>query len=152
VDSSGRAPITSSRFRVLMAAVDSLPFQKMAEDLAQLLNPCRAERTREAILIIGEPEEIGPVVLVTPEAVEFRLPVVRWLGPHTPVPTSVLWRRVDLDEVAVGDLAKLITDARRARKRQFRTCRYCGRRTPPEHRHEKDVCHGCAEQHLGVVH
>ena len=30
-------------------------------------------------------------------------------------------------------------------------CRFCGKELPPEHRHS-DVCHGCAERGLGVVH
>jgi hypothetical protein len=33
-----------------------------------------------------------------------------------------------------------------------RECRYCGRRMVPGHMHSEDVCQGCAERELGVVH
>jgi hypothetical protein len=48
-------------------------------------------------------------------------------------------------------LDELLAAARRARGAQFRRCRFCGERFPPERRHG-DVCHGCAEKHLGVIH
>jgi hypothetical protein len=127
-------------------------FEEVAAELIGLVGQATVERTRDAVQINCEPEEIGPVVLVTPEAIEFRLPTVRWLHPGLPVPTSQLWRRITYEFAPPEGLAKLIASSRAARKRQFKTCRYCRNRVPPEHRHGGDVCHGCAEQHLGIVH
>jgi len=128
------------------------PFEEVAVELIGLAGPSSVERTRDAIQINCEPEEIGPVILVTPDAVEFRLPTLAWPHPGIPAPSSRLWRRVDLDDFDSVDLSSLLKSARAARRRQFHVCRYCGRKVPPEHRHSQDVCHGCAEQHLDVVH
>ena len=127
-------------------------FERVAADLIREAKYPYAERTREAIQIYCEPADIGPVILVTPDAVEFRLPTLAWPHPGIPSPSSRLWRRVDLDDFDSVDLASLLKSARAARRRQFNKCRYCGRKVPPEHRHSPYVCHGCAEQHLHVVH
>jgi len=62
---------------------------------------------------------------------------------------------VPASPVVVEDLTELRTaiDAVcTARRRTFRWCRYCRQPTPPEYRHEGDICMGCAESVLGVVH
>ena len=49
--------------------------------------------------------EEGIVLLITPEAIELRLPTVEWTeGTHGPAPTSRLWRRIDgLDLLELRD-------------------------------------------------
>lgn len=99
--------------------------------------------------------EEGVVVVVTQEAVEFRLPTVEWTaGTHAPVASSRLWRRVEgLDLINLGDerLEELVEAAKQARAGEWSTCRYCGERVPVEHRLNGDICHGCASKHEGVV-
>lgn len=125
-------------------------FEKVAAELIETVDKAQVDRVRDVIQIRCEPEDIGPVILVTPEAVEFRLPTLNWMV--IPIETSCLWRRVLHDETPREDLKKLIALARTTRRKQFRTCRHCGRKVPPERRHGADVCHGCAERHLGIVH
>lgn len=136
----------------LLSRVSGLQrFERVAADLIREAKYPYAERTRDAIQIYCEPADIGPVILVTPNAVEFWLPTLTL--PHPGIPrASRLWRRVDFDEFDSVDLASLLKSARSARRRQFNKCRYCGRKVPPEHRQSPDVCHGCAEQHMHVVH
>jgi len=78
--------------RVGMAEPDSIrrlyenserhqPFETVAAELIGLVGPAMVERTRDAIQINCEPEEIGPVLLVTPVA--FLIDRV-----HPPAPTS----------------------------------------------------------------
>lgn len=109
------------------------------------------ERTRDVIQIEWGGES-GIVVLVTPEAVELRLPTVEWTaGAHGPADSSRLWKRVLMDELEEVNLRDMLHQAHRAREQQFRKCRYCGRLVPPEHRFSEDVCHGCASEYRGIV-
>jgi hypothetical protein len=101
----------------------------------------------------------GAVVLLTPEAVELRLPTIDWTGgSHGPVPSSRLWRRLPIDRLdRVGNATDtdsiartLLAAARRARRREIRRCPACGERVGPEHMTD-GMCHGCAARDHGVV-
>lgn len=139
-----------------------LDFEAIADWLVRTVSGAISTRTRDAIQIdIPGNEQVaseemfhpGIVLLLTPEAIELRLPTVMWLGPHTLVSTSSLWKRVAWTRIRSDNaLLALLEAARAARREQFNRCRYCGRLVPPEHRHREDVCHSCAERHLGVVH
>jgi hypothetical protein len=121
------------------------------ERLLLLLPGSRVDRLADvARLEIGGGD--GIVALVTPEAIELRLPTVDWVGSHDPVPSSRLWRRIKTAELTDEELSGWVSRALAARAREFRECRFCKAKVPPEHRHSKNVCHGCAERHLGVVH
>ena len=109
------------------------------------------ERTRDVIQIDWGGEE-GIVVIVTPEALEFRLPAIEWtMGAYGPALSSKFWRRVEVDGLDDAQIIELIDATNQARQAEYRTCRFCGKRYPPERRVEDDVCHGCATKHLGVV-
>lgn len=98
----------------------------------------------------GEME--GIVVLVTREALELRLPTIEWPGPHEPRRTSRLFRRIEWVSIDSREaLLDLLKEALEARRVEFRTCRFCSLSFPPEQMIQTDVCHGCAENHLGVV-
>jgi hypothetical protein len=86
-------------------------FEEIAAELIGLAGPATIERTRDAIQLSCQPEEIGPVVLVTPEAVEFRLPTIRYVHPGLPLPSSQLWRRITFEFAPPEDLAKLIASS-----------------------------------------
>ncbi|MDA0300904.1 MAG: hypothetical protein O2822_00080 [Chloroflexi bacterium] len=126
--------------------------ERNAARLRSFLAETHEERTRDAIQI-SSGGDFGIVVLVTPEAFEIRLPTTEWAGgAYEPTESSRLWRRVSAARVDDGALGDLISKARAARIAEFKRCRYCGETFPPERRHSVNVCDGCAEAHLGVVH
>lgn len=94
----------------------------------------------------------GIVVLVNSESLEIRLPTIEWThGSHGPVAATRLWRRIEGADLDDSALRHALREAAEARRGEFSPCRFCGERVAIEHRHG-DVCHGCAERHLGVVH
>jgi hypothetical protein len=99
-------------------------------------------------------EDYGVAFVVTPNHFEICLPSIKWLGPCDSIPTIIPWKRLELTTIDENDLislSKLVDRGRKARRRQFKPCRFCQQRFPPEHRHD-DVCHGCAESYPGVAH
>jgi hypothetical protein len=125
--------------------------EKHAFRILESLPDSRVERTRDSIQI-ETGGEAGIVILVTAEAIELRLPTIEWTkGAYGPAASSRLWRRVRTRDASDEKLEGLIQGALAARERQFRKCRFCGSRFPPERRHGS-VCHGCAELHMGIVH
>jgi hypothetical protein len=75
---------------------------------------------------------------------------VAWTRPSTPE-----WQLQDVLHLPLGQVRQLSGALARARARREaarRSCRYCGERFSPGHMHSEDVCQGCAERHLGVVH
>ena len=146
IDSEGKYPACGLR-----------RLDRLAVRIMELAPDARLERTRDAYQICSGDED-GVVLLVTCEAIEFRLPTVEWTGgAYGPVGTSRLWKRVSLEKLTTtGELDAeaffgLLAAAKRKRASEFKKCRFCKKSFPPEHRHG-DVCHGCAEQHLGIVH
>jgi hypothetical protein len=108
-------------------------------------------RTSEAIQFDVDRGRCRVTLLVTAEALELRLATVEWTGAHACRDSTRLWKRVLWEGLDDGSLRELIDDAFERRLSEFVRCRFCRRSTPPEHRHD-DVCHGCAERHLGIVH
>jgi hypothetical protein len=130
--------------------------EALARRLLALLPGAEVTRGRYVFELGHDVEsEDGVVVLLTAEAVEFRLPTVEWTaGTHAPVASSRLWRRIEgLDLIDLSDeqLEELLEAAKQARADEWATCRYCGERVPVEHRLGANVCHGCASRHEGVV-
>lgn len=125
--------------------------ERQALQLLELMPDAEVARTRDAIQINQGGEE-GIVVLVTREALELRLPLVEWtMGSYGPAASSRLWKRVEWAQLREHELAELLAQLQAARSGELRKCPYCGGEFPPERRIEKDVCHACAERHLGVV-
>ena len=112
-------------------------------------------RTRDVIQIDihTDPDgERGVTILVTPEAYELRLPTTEWTaGAYGPASSTRYLKRVTVRKAEGDALEELIREAIARRDAEFIPCRFCGPPTPPEPR-QSDVCHGCAEAHLGVVH
>lgn len=133
-------------------AADGLRSGEIAAKIIGWFPEARVSRTRDAIqLDIGD--DRGVVVLVTPEAVEVQLPTVEWTrGAYAPADSSVLWKRLRHRADLTERFRSAILSAIRLRQDQFKNCRFCGMSFPPEHRHGDDVCHGCAESHLGIAH
>lgn len=124
-----------------------------AKRILDLLPGARMTRTRDVIQVDWRDDE-GIVAVVTPEAIELRLPTVEWThGTHGPSPSSRLWKRVMHSRLTEDGLRDLLEQAQLARHGEYATCRICGRRFPPEHTVEGEdvVCHGCAERDVGVV-
>jgi hypothetical protein len=125
-------------------------FEEFALRILDLLPDSQVERTRDVIQVAHGKDE-GIIVLVTPEAIELRLPTLEWPHPHSPGPSSRLWKRIKWERLGGRKLKRLLDEAKQARMDEFATCRFCKQRFPPECMHD-DVCHGCAERHLGVCH
>jgi uncharacterized protein (TIGR02996 family) len=106
--------------------------------------------------------EGGYPVLVALRASEGELAVceagVRWEGPHTPVAhhrPCAQWRWAELPEGGAERfrvVGAAVQEVVRIRQGAFRSCRYCTKQNPPEWMHAGDVCSGCAERYLGIVH
>ena len=132
----------------------NLRFEKWAAQVEQLLPGVTVERTSEVIqLTTGDfRDELGLVILLSPEAIELRLPTLIWDGPHTPIKTSRLWQRLALDDLKESQLPRLMAEAQTQQQQSFCDCKYCGQRNPKSWMHSPDVCQSCAEKELGVVH
>ena len=138
VDPDGRYPSEGPRLVDINAA-----------RVLAVLPGASVSRTRDAVQLDAEFEDGGVSVLVTPEAVELRLPTVEWTtGYAGPVASSRLWKRVLWTSIAASDeqLAALIEQALARRRREYATCRFCRGRVPREHRIGR-ACHGCASGH-----
>lgn len=127
--------------------------ESRALEMLKLLPGAQVQRTRDVIQLNWQGEN-GLVVLVTPDSVEFRRPSVEWTcGSYAPALTSRLLKRVELiNRKRQPNFSKLIQQVLQSLRSQMRQCRYCRQAFLPERMHSEDVCHGCAEQYLGVVH
>lgn len=122
-----------------------------AQQVVDYFPECEITRTTASIQIRFDSLE-GIVVLVSPEAFEIRLPTIEWThGTHGPAAVTRLWRRLEVAEMKEYALRAAIEEAVEVRRSEFSPCRFCGERVAIEHRHD-NVCHGCAERRLGVVH
>ena len=126
--------------------------ERLAERVLGWQPDASVTRTRDCIQIDHCGEE-GIVVLVTPEAVELRLPTIEWTkGSHGPAASSQLCRRIeDAFEIPDDELGAALHACLEARREEFRVCKYCQRRLPREHMFAEDTCQGCASEHLDVV-
>jgi formylmethanofuran dehydrogenase subunit E len=135
---------------------------RLALAVLDLLPEAVVERTRDVYQINHDGDE-GIVVVITPEAMELRLPTVDWThGAYGPVLSSRLWKRYEINtltdnkygEFQVSVLMDLLKQAQAERRKEFSICHFCGRNVPREHSlsHEgKVACHGCATEHLDIV-
>lgn len=128
-------------------------FERLANKVWQLLPQAKVERTSEVIqLTTGDfRDESGLVILINPDAMELRLPVLTWIGPHKSAQTSRLWERYALDQLEEAQLADLIAQALVQQQESFSDCQYCGQHKPKGWMHGEDVCQSCAEKELGIV-
>lgn len=139
------------REKLGLSDTDRRQFEEQATNVLRFFPESTVERTRDAIQLNVQGER-GIVLLLTPEALEVRLPTVEWThGAYGPASSSNLWQRVLWEGIDTADVYAFCTEALQMRIAQFVPCRFCGRAFPPEQRHD-DVCHGCAERELGIVH
>jgi hypothetical protein len=102
----------------------------------------------------GSPGEV--VVHLTDTSVIVAEYAGEWDSPYAftvrPRRVGILkWRRLP-EPALMNALAQLVAGARDARRARYRTCRYCDVSNPPEWMDTDEVCAGCAEQQMGVVH
>lgn len=128
-------------------------FEEYALQILEMLPGARAERTPDVIQInLGDfRDEKGIVVILTPEAIELRLPTLEWLGSHTSVRSSKLWKRINLDNSKNFDIPQLIASAQEAQAQTFGVCKFCSQKLPSGWMSQQDICQSCAEKHLGIV-
>lgn len=122
-----------------------------------LPEPVSEAETKGGLLIeAGDPGKVA--MKATAAGVTVLLYGIRWDGPSRLVPNHrplahIRWRDLPTArEEAAAVLRHLIEAAQMIRLATFRTCRFCQESTPPEWMHDEDVCQGCAEKHLGIVH
>ncbi len=122
---------------------------------SQLPAPVTQQTSDEGALQFtgGDPPEV--VALLTDTSVIVSEFAGGWESPFkfTMKPRRVgvvKWRRLP-ENALLAAVSALIKGAREARRATFRTCRYCGKRTPPEWLHDADVCQACADQHSGAI-
>ena len=78
-----------------------------------------------------------------------------WLDVTWPSPSQPGWRLRGIEhfpDFDSFDLERELKKARTRRRRALRRCRLCGERHLPGHMSSAQVCQGCAERRLGVVH
>jgi hypothetical protein len=107
------------------------------------------------VFLAGEPTLVE--VILSGRGVVVSMYGRRWTGSHTSERNCL-----ELSRLAWKDLPAslpkqilvvkaLVKAAVEIRRGQFFHCQYCKQRLPPE-RGGNDVCHSCAEKHLGIVH
>lgn len=122
-------------------------FERLADELQKdfLFPHCQMERTRDCIQItipdeiyrktLGSDHDLGIILLLTPDHIEIRLPIVDWTqGAYGPVSSSRSWKRLKIDDYATDRLSQeeltslldLITQGIEKRRKEFRRCRKCG--------------------------
>lgn len=123
---------------------------------AQLSEPVDHREDDEGAVVFtsGDPGEV--IVKLTTSHVAVAEFAVSWHTPYTPVVEPigigvVNWTRIS-PEATMRTVKGLIVAAREARLAKFSTCRLCEQSTPPEWMHSDDMCQGCAEKELGIVH
>jgi hypothetical protein len=81
---------------------------------------------------------------------------VRWETPVSAVERprrvgALNWRRLP-ESTLMTVVGQLIKGTREVRRSRYKACRFCGRTNPPEWLHHDNVCQGCAEAELGMIH
>jgi hypothetical protein len=126
-------------------------FERVAQQVLTLVSRASYARTRDVVEITYAEGGETFIVLLTPEAIEFRMPTIEWSGPATQVSSSTPWKRVVLAKLDEADLPALIAGVREAYAKTIRTCHYCKEKFPPGHMLNDNTCHGCASKYEGVV-
>lgn len=92
------------------------------------------------------------------DGIKFGYHSIQWDGPSDPAPIKIIkstlpWESLEdlseeeCEELFIDTLLKTIY----SRKRQYKTCQFCGEKFPPEHRFNQKTCHGCASEHFEIV-
>jgi hypothetical protein len=123
---------------------------------AQLTQPVEQQEDDESAIVFtsGDPGEV--IVKLTASQVAVAEFAVSWHTPHTPVVEPIAigivnWTRIS-PEATMRAVKALIAAAREARLAKFSECRSCERSLPPEWMHTEDLCQGCAEPEMKIVH
>jgi len=122
---------------------------------ADLSQPCTISTAWDGAEIYesGDPSEV--MVRITSTEVQVYLPSFFWRNSHEIVRDPQLlgtlnWRLLGRPDTFIA-CHHLIQTAQKQRRETFRKCKYCEKIFGPEHM-DDDVCHGCEEKHLHVVH
>lgn len=107
----------------------------------------------------GFADEPHVYIKVNKDGLEFGYEAYQWDGPlHAPYlvlhkKNSLPWD--GLDSLGKDDQHELINSILlktiQSRKRQYRKCQFCAKKISVENRFDRDTCHGCATEHLGVL-
>jgi hypothetical protein len=156
--------VSTAKESSLAGTVSKLMATTKFFDQNSLLTECRrllpqpvresVRREKSHVFIGGSPGEV--VIRVRGDRITVAEFAVVWDSPYSVVMrpnvvASIKWTALPR-EALVTTLQALIEAISVGRRAKYRTCRFCGKTIPPESQHDDSACHGCAEQHLGVVH
>ena len=126
--------------------------ESLSSDLKQ---PCTISTAWDGAEIYesGNPPEV--MVRITSTEVQVYRPSYFWRNSHELIRDPQLlgtlnWRFLGRYDTLTAFLY-LINTAQKQRRETFRKCKYCESIFGPEHM-DDDVCHGCEEEHLHIVH
>ncbi len=108
------------------------------------------ERTRDVFQFTGIDAD-DPIIVVTRESLEIRLPHLEWPHPNIPFPSSRFWKRLSWKRLTDKTITTRVQEARQIRLEQYQDCEFCKRRFQPE-RLTMGACDDCADEHLGIIH
>lgn len=124
------------------------------EKMARLIYPIyqrNAQVTKDCIQLSRSSNKRVPTMLFMPEAIEVRLPIVRWVN-DKPLDGSRLYQRILLSELPAPEtpglgakLNQLFDEATIVRNDEFTLCRYCRQEYPREQIGKLGVCPLCHE-------
>lgn len=128
----------------------------LKEDLLNnLFHPCKISEAWDGAEIYesGDPPEV--IVRFTPTEVQVYRPSFFWRNSHELIRDPQLlgtlnWRFLGYRDTFTA-CHNLINTAQKQRRETFRKCKYCENIFGPENM-DDDVCHGCEEKHLHIVH
>ena len=129
-------------------------FEQQAFKILEAFPGAKAERTADVIQIGigGYGDETGVIVILAHDLVEVRFPEIQWRGPHSLLSVPKKWQRLEGKKLQDTSLIEFIHAAQDKRRKAFRYCKYCEKSKPAGWMHNQDVCDGCAEKYLGIIH
>ncbi|HNX17598.1 MAG TPA: hypothetical protein PKM50_04615 [Methanoregula sp.] len=136
---------------------EEIDFRFLKEQLLkELSQPCEIRKSWDGAEIFeaGNPPEV--VVRFTPFEIQVYRPSYYWRDPAVRMSDpqllgTVYLQQLDNTVTALIICQSLINCAREQRRESFRKCRFCGETFGPEGG-DDDVCHGCEERYLFIVH
>jgi hypothetical protein len=106
--------------------------------------------------IDGFADEPIVYISVLEDGLEFGYVGEEWRG-HTPIPVNIKkyflplnFPALNKEAIVTEQVLDFLLKTVQSRKRQYRTCQFCNLKVAPEHRFDKNTCHGCSTEQYGI--